>query len=93
MRITPEELEAESTELLAALTAGWHLVTLDGHPLDVPFSIENARELYAAPALAWLREQVDEFAADRGNRPGASAYAMFVSTNTVSGCSASRPAR
>ena len=67
MRITPEELEAESTELLAALTAGWHLVTLDGHPLDVPFSIENARELYAAPALAWLREQVDEFAADRGN--------------------------
>lgn len=66
-RITPEELEAEATELLAALTTGWHLVTLDGQSLDVPFSIENARELYAAPSLAWIREQVDEFASDRGN--------------------------
>ena len=66
-RITPEELEAEATELLAALTAGWHLVTLDGQPLDVPFNTQTARELYAAPSLAWIREQVDEFAADRGN--------------------------
>lgn len=66
-RITPEELEAEGVELLAALTTGWRLVTLSGKTLEVPFSPENARELYAAPSLAWIREQVDEFAADRSN--------------------------
>lgn len=67
--ISPEELEAEAVDLLAALTAGWGLVTLAGEPLDVPFTPENARELYAAPALAWVREQADEFAANRANFP------------------------
>lgn len=66
-RITPEELEAEGVELLAALTTGWRLVTLEGVELNVPYSQENARELYGASSLAWIREQVDEFAADRGN--------------------------
>lgn len=67
MRIEPEEIEADTVELFARLTAGWLLVGLDGAVLDVPFSVENARELYAAPPLAWVREQVDEFVADRGN--------------------------
>lgn len=71
-RITPEELEGEGVDLLAALTTGWHLVGVDGQAIDVPFSIETARELYASPALAWIREQVDEFAADRGNFAAAS---------------------
>lgn len=64
---TPEEIEAEGVDLLAALTTGWRLVSMSGDPLDVPFNQENARELYAAPSMAWIREQVDEFAADRGN--------------------------
>lgn len=72
IRITPEELESESVELLSALTTGWYLVTLDGRVIDLPFTIENARELYAAPSLAWVREQVDEFVADRGNYSTAS---------------------
>lgn len=67
IRITPEELEAEAVEFLASLTAAWHLVGLRGDHIDVPFSVENARELYAAAPLAWLREQVDEYVADRGN--------------------------
>lgn len=71
-RITPEEMEAEAVDLLSALTAGWSLVTLDGEKLDVPFSQENARELYSAPSLAWIREQVNEFAADRANFPQSS---------------------
>lgn len=66
-KVTPEEIETEGVELLAAITAGWNLVGLDGASIDVPFSIENARELYADPAVAWLRDQVDEFASDRGN--------------------------
>lgn len=68
-RVSPEELEAEAVDLLAALTTGWRLLTLDGQPLDVPFSREAARELYASPTLAWIREQADEFAADRANFP------------------------
>lgn len=66
-KLTPEELEAEQVELLAALTAEWYLVDLAGRPIDVPFSQENARELYGDAAVSWLREQVDEFAGDRGN--------------------------
>ncbi len=71
-RITPEELEAEAVELLAALTTEWLLVDFEGKIIDVPFNAENARELYAAPSLSWIREQVDEFAGDRGNFPQAS---------------------
>lgn len=66
-KITPEELEAEHVEFLGALTVGWYLVDLSGAPISVPFSPENARDLYAEAALSWVREQVDEFTGDRGN--------------------------
>lgn len=66
-KISPEELEAEQVEFLCALTTGWHLLALDGSAMEVGFSAENARDLYAEPALSWLREQVDEFIGDRGN--------------------------
>jgi hypothetical protein len=61
-KITPEELEAEDTELLIALTAGWELVIT-----DLPFSKENARELYLNPKIPHIREQVEEYVNDRGN--------------------------
>lgn len=64
---SPEEIEAEADEALAALIAGWRLLKLDGSPLDVPFSRDNARALLAAPALRWLRDRVAEFAVTRGN--------------------------
>lgn len=66
-KITAEEIEAEQVALLVALTAGWHLVDLNGRAIEEPFTPDNARELYAEPAMAWLREQVDEFASDRAN--------------------------
>ena len=66
-KITPEELEAEAVDILAALTTGWHLVDLKGNVIDLPFSQENARELYSNPAVSWLREQLDESTADRAN--------------------------
>jgi hypothetical protein len=68
-RITAEELEAEGIELLVSLTKAWSLATLDGDPLDVPCTPENARELYASPELAFIRRQVNEAAADAGNFP------------------------
>jgi hypothetical protein len=64
MKFTPEELEAEAIDSLVALTTGWYLVDLHGSVIDTPFTQENARELYG---LGWLREQVDESVADRGN--------------------------
>jgi hypothetical protein len=66
-RLVAEDLEAEGLELLVALTKGWSLATLENEPLDVPFSAENARELYSAPELAFIRRQVNDFAADAGN--------------------------
>jgi hypothetical protein len=66
-KLTIQELQAEAVELLVALTKGWHLLDLEGSPIAVEFSHDNARELYGEPSLAWLREQVDEFVAERGN--------------------------
>jgi hypothetical protein len=66
-KLTPEELEAEAVELLAVVTTGWLLLDFNGKPIDVEFSQDNARELYGLSALSWIREQVDEFVADRGN--------------------------
>lgn len=67
MKITPEEIEGEAIDVLAALTVGWHLVDLKGNMIDLPFSQDNARELYGNPAVSWLREQLDESTADRSN--------------------------
>jgi hypothetical protein len=67
MKITPEELEAEALDILAALTVGWHLVDLKGDVIDIEFKQEKARQLYASPAVSWLREQIDESTADRAN--------------------------
>lgn len=64
---TAAEIEAENVEMLTVLTVGWRLVSLDGQVLDVPFTTENARELYAEGKMGWLREQVDEFTAKRSN--------------------------
>lgn len=66
-RITAEQLESNITEKLAKLTRGWYLVTLDGAPIDVPFDTNAARELYALPELAWLRDQALAWAEDSGN--------------------------
>jgi hypothetical protein len=67
LKITPEELEAEATEVLAALTVGWYLVDFKGQAINTEFTHEHARELYSDPTITWLREQIDESAADRGN--------------------------
>ena len=65
--LSAEESDQWNTELLAKLTRGWSLVTLAGDPIDLPFTEQAARELYAIPELRWIRDQVDRFVADRGN--------------------------
>jgi hypothetical protein len=66
-RITADDIEAEGVELLVSLTRGWSLATLEGDPLDVPCTPDNAREFYCSPELAFIRRQVNDFAADLGN--------------------------
>lgn len=66
-KMTPEELEADSVEMLTALTVGWYLLDLTGEAMGIEFSQENAREAYGLPGWFWLREQINTFVGDRGN--------------------------
>ena len=59
----PEEIEAESIELLVAATIGWSGIQEDGK--DVPFTAANATRIYTDyPAI---REQADRAVNDRAN--------------------------
>lgn len=78
-------LENDSFGLLAELTAGWLLVDLNtAAPIDVPFTLQNARELYGDPEMSWLREQVDIFASARANflKPSANSSAPSASESS-----------
>jgi len=53
---------------LAAVTCGWRIIDLAGRVRgDLACTLENRRAFYLAPALAWVREQVQAFQADRAN--------------------------
>lgn len=58
-------IEKRGAEILAACTIDWKGIQRGGD--TIPFSYENAVELYSDPNLRWLREQVDEFIANRAN--------------------------
>ena len=60
-----EETEAEAFSFLAAMTTGWYLLDTEGQPIDVPFTADNAAELYRE--VPWLRDQVDAYLGDRAN--------------------------
>jgi hypothetical protein len=59
--------DEEHTDMLVALTVSWHLVSLDGKALAVECTPANARELYTARTMAWLRDQVFNHTWDRAN--------------------------
>ena len=65
--LTGDKLEGEKVDLLAALTAGWHLVNFVGDPIDMECTRENARKLYSNNKMQWLADQVDSFAGTRAN--------------------------
>lgn len=60
---SPEELEQNGIELLAACTLGWTGVIVDGQPLA--FSRDNVKMLYGR--FPWIKEQVDAAIGDRAN--------------------------
>lgn len=61
--ITAEGSKADGIRLLAKCTADWSGIRVDGE--DLPCNLENAVKLYNR--FAWIKEQVDEFIADRAN--------------------------
>lgn len=61
--ISPEEIEQDSLNLLAACTKSWTGVVLEGQPL--PCTKENAIMLYER--FPWIKEQVDQAIGDRAN--------------------------
>lgn len=61
--ITAERIEAEANEVLAKCTKSWKGIVLNGESLECNFN--NAKNLYAT--VPWVKEQVDEFVAERAN--------------------------
>lgn len=60
---SPDELDKDAVDVLAACTAGWSNMVVKGE--TIPFNIANAAKLYTE--YQWVREQVDEAIADRAN--------------------------
>lgn len=60
-----DAIDKRGSEILASCTLDWKGIQRGG--VDVPFTYENAVELYSDPNLRWLREQVDEFMSNRAN--------------------------
>lgn len=58
-----EKLAEDSIDDLVKLTTGWAGFMLDGTELEC--TSENVRKVYTE--WAWIREQVQEFVADRSN--------------------------
>lgn len=58
-----EKLAEDSIDDLVRLTTGWAGFMLDGTALEC--TSENVRKVYTE--WAWIREQVQEFVADRSN--------------------------
>lgn len=62
-KISVEELNRESIEILARCTLGWQGIVVDGQELAP--DVENAVKLYTR--FPWIKEQADAFASDRAN--------------------------
>ena len=62
-KLSAEELEADTIELLVACTLDWEGVELEGQALEC--NPENVRKIYKR--FPWIREQVDNFINDRAN--------------------------
>jgi hypothetical protein len=57
----------DQADRLTVLATGWHLVDLDRKAIDVPFTKDDARELFMAPEMAWLRRQAWAYVGNEAN--------------------------
>ncbi len=63
IKLSAEEIEGDSLDLLIKCTKSWTYINVDGEMLE--FSQKNVRMLYER--FPWIKEQVDEFTTDRSN--------------------------
>ena len=61
--ITAERIETEANEILAKCTVAWTGIVFKGETLEC--NVANAKDIYKE--VPWLKEQVDEFIAERAN--------------------------
>lgn len=60
----PEDAEADKIKNLAQSTLGWRgYVNEEGE--EVPFSLQAATDLYKAPEMSWLVDQIDNALVDK----------------------------
>lgn len=62
-KTTAERMNEEAINLAVAITVGWNGLEENGQP--IPFTSENVHRVYTQ--FPFIREQVDEFVADRRN--------------------------
>jgi hypothetical protein len=83
-----EDLTKDQIDKLVALTTEWYLVDLEGEPIDVPFSKENARDLWSDPGMGWLQRQAWVFVSNAANFIKGSSKNSSDSASTNSGINA-----
>lgn len=64
-RMSAKDIDENVVAKLGMLTTGWSLALLNGEPLAVECTPENATELYTD--VRWLRDQVSAYVNDLGN--------------------------
>ena len=64
-RMSAKDIDDNVIQKLGMLTTGWSLALLNGEPLGVECTPENAVELYTD--VRWLRDQVSAWVNDLGN--------------------------
>lgn len=60
---TPEEIEEDANDLLAACVTGWDNIFINKAPVE--FSRANVKKVFVA--YPWIREQADQAINDRAN--------------------------
>lgn len=63
LKLNPDELEAEAIDLLVTCTLRWSGIEVDGKELE--FSQANVKTVYIR--FPWIKEQVEDFIAERVN--------------------------
>ena len=61
--LTAERLESEANEVLAKCVKSWSGIVFEGEAINCDY--QNAKMIF--DRVPWIKEQVDEFVADRSN--------------------------
>jgi hypothetical protein len=68
-KLSAEQIDERSLDLLVAVTKAWHLQWDEGM---LPFSAQQARELYADREYGWIKSQVETYVFEQSNFLGES---------------------